>query len=200
MHLNHISCFEYYKGAHPGDLLHLWQNQDDRHAIEPRLPSPVQMLCVCGVWDAGGSGEGAQTHGWRWGDEHNGSTGGKRSLVQIQVMCVIALCRSDRRSGDHSHSCAHSHRAPSSPQAVPASQVTSPTTHVATHPAPHEEKVSWAVARIMFYWPSLRHANTWHFLVGLGLPGDALQSAAGLGLPGAAVIAHAPAPIPPASD
>lgn len=32
------------EGPHPGDLLCLRQDQDDRHAHEPCLPAPVQML------------------------------------------------------------------------------------------------------------------------------------------------------------
>ena len=38
-----------FKGTYSGDLLHLWQDQDDRHAHEPRPSSFVQRLRLCGV-------------------------------------------------------------------------------------------------------------------------------------------------------
>lgn len=38
-----------FEGTHPGDLLHVWQDQDDRHAHEPRPPTPVQRLRLRGV-------------------------------------------------------------------------------------------------------------------------------------------------------
>lgn len=72
---------------------------------------------------------------WGW------KRSGVRSLA-VAANPVNAPYRSDRRSGDHRHGGADSHRSPSSPQAVAAPQATSPAPHVAPHPASHEEKVS----------------------------------------------------------
>lgn len=57
-----------FAGTHPGDLLHLRKDQDDRHAHEPHTPPPVERLRLRWVWDGRWGRESSQTYGWRYVD------------------------------------------------------------------------------------------------------------------------------------
>lgn len=61
-----LSFFFVLLGSHSGDLLYLWEDQNDRHAIRPMSSKLVERLCLCGVWNFRRCPEGLETHGWRY--------------------------------------------------------------------------------------------------------------------------------------